>query len=101
MSITIYQTSQNCTHVHPGERRGAHRKILTKILILFIYIPSSLSQSTSINITLFEKFLQENGFEEKYRVLEPSMPIQKQKDLMHDYNDDRFSILLLLRFSEF
>ena len=29
MSITIYQTSQNCTHVHPGERRGAHRKIFT------------------------------------------------------------------------
>ena len=52
MSITIYQTSQNCTHVHPGERRGAHRKILTKILILFIYIPSSLRQSTSISLYL-------------------------------------------------
>ena len=48
MSITIYQTSQNCTHVHPGERRGAHRKIL----ILFIYIPSSLRQSTSISLYL-------------------------------------------------
>ena len=35
MSITIYQ---NSTHVHPGERRGAHRKILTKILIFFISI---------------------------------------------------------------
>ena len=52
MSITIYQTSQNCTHVHPGERREAHRKILTKILILFIYIPSSLRQSTSISLYL-------------------------------------------------
>ena len=52
MSITIYQTSQNCTHVHPGERRGAHGKILTKILILFIYIPSSLRQSTSISLYL-------------------------------------------------
>ena len=56
MSVTIYQTSQNCTHVHPGERRGAHRKILTevliKVLILFIYIPSSLRQSTSISLYL-------------------------------------------------
>ena len=51
-SITIYQTSQICNHVHPGERRGAHRKILTKILILFIYIPSSLRQSTSISLYL-------------------------------------------------
>ena len=48
MSITIYQTSQNCIHVYPGERRGAHRKIL----ILFIYIPSSLRQSTSISLYL-------------------------------------------------
>ncbi len=40
------------THVHPGERREAHRKILTKILILFIYIPSSLRQSTSISLYL-------------------------------------------------
>ena len=56
MSVTIYQTSQNCTHVHPGERRGAHRKILTevltKVVILFIYIPSSLLQSTSISLYL-------------------------------------------------
>ena len=49
MSITIYQ---NSTHVHPGERREAHRKILTKILTLFIYIPSSLRQSTSISLYL-------------------------------------------------
>ena len=59
MSITIYQTSQNCTHVHPGQRRRAHRKILTevltKILILFIYIPSSLRQSTSISLYLKSK----------------------------------------------
>ena len=56
MSVTIYQTSQNCTHVHLGERRGAHRKILTevltKVLILFTYIPSSLRQSTSISLYL-------------------------------------------------
>ena len=52
MYVTIYQTSQNCTHVHPGERREAHRKILTKILIMFIYIPSSLRQSTSISLYL-------------------------------------------------
>ena len=51
-TIKPLQTSQNCTHVHPGERRGAHRKILTKILILFIYIPSSLRQSTSISLYL-------------------------------------------------
>ena len=55
-TIRPLQTSQNCTHVHPGERRGAHRKILTevltKILIFFIYIPSSLRQSTSISLYL-------------------------------------------------
>jgi len=51
-TIKPLQTSQNCTHVHPGEMRGAHRKILTKILILFIYIPSSLRQSTSISLYL-------------------------------------------------
>ena len=58
MSITIYQTSQNCTHVHPGERRGAHRKIL----ILFIYIPSSLRQSTSISLYLKSFYKMQAAF---------------------------------------
>ena len=40
------------TSLHTGERREAHRKILTKILTLFIYIPSSLRQSTSISLYL-------------------------------------------------
>ena len=56
--IPLYKTPSNSptSEVHPGERRGAQRKILieilTKILILFIYIPSSLRQSTSISLYL-------------------------------------------------
>ena len=34
------------------QERGAHRKILTNILIFFTYIPSSLRQSTSISLYL-------------------------------------------------
>ena len=37
-TIKPLQTLLNYIHVHPGERRGAHRKILTKILIFFISI---------------------------------------------------------------
>ena len=35
MSITIYQTSQNCTHVHPGE--GREEKLIERFSLRFSY----------------------------------------------------------------
>jgi hypothetical protein len=46
-------------------------------------------------IKSFAQFLDNNGYKGKYHILDPKLPMEEQKNIILDYNNDNVNILLL------